>query len=221
LNIYLKKFQQKNICIVTLYTKNIESYSKLTEKINKKYANDNNYDFIVFKERFSNDRAPQWDKLKAIQKCLELGYKYVFWIDSDAYFNKNIRLETFLKDEKEFYICEDLKNSDNKCLINTGTMLIKNTNYIKLFLEKWWESYDKEYLFKPYHEQTILDNIIKNNYFNIKEKIQIYPDYTFNCYFNDVYNKNTRDNLFVVHMMATSEDIRVKIAKEKCNELNI
>lgn len=214
-----EQFQQSEICIVTLYTKNIESYSKLTEKINRKYAEDNNYSFIVFKERFADDRAPQWDKLKAIEKCLEMGYKYVFWIDSDAYFNKNIRLESFLENDKEFYICDDLKNSGGNCLINTGTMLIKNTNYMKSIIKKWWECDNKTYLFTPYYEQKILDNMIKENLFNIQEKIKIYPDYAFNCYFNDVYDKNSREQLFVVHMMATSEDKRIEIAKEKYDEL--
>jgi hypothetical protein len=202
-----------------LYTPNIESYSKLTEKINRKYAQKKNYDFILFKQRLSNDRAPQWDKIKAIEKCFNLGYKYVFWIDSDAYFNGNTSLEEFLDNENEIYICDDLRNSNKKCLINTGTILIKNTEYTRELISKWWNWGDKKWMYEAYHEQKVLDDMIKNDFMKIGSRIKIYPDDTFNSYISQIYTE--REKLFVVHMMATDEKTRIKIATQKCNELRI
>lgn len=206
-------------CIVMLYTPNIASYSKLTEKINRKYAKENGYDMVVFKDRFANDRAPQWDKVKAIEHCFNMGYKYVFWIDSDAYFNKGNRLDEFLEEGKDIYICDDLKNSNGKTLVNTGTMLFKNTEYTRELMKDWWEWKDDTYLYKPLHEQKILDDMIKTNHKGIKDKIKIYKDEVFNNYWEQIYTD--RDRLFVVHMMATIEETRIKMANEKCKELGI
>lgn len=196
------------ICVVMLYTPNISSYSSITERINRQYCNKWNYDFKLYNTLIPN-KWPTWSKLEAIKSSLP-NYDYIFWIDSDAFFNDHdIKLEQFIT-SYDMYICDDLPNNvpGQHCLVNTGTMLIKNTKYMQDFINIWL-NYDGPYNYQPYHEQTVLDYMIKNNIFNCKTKIKIYSATTFNSVFGEFY-----DNDFIIHMMGLDEQNRINIAKQ-------
>ena len=205
------------ICIVMLYTPNISSYSKITEQINRKYCNKWQYDFKLYDTLIPNKWAT-WSKLDAIKKTLlNYNYDYIFWIDSDAFFNnQNIQLENFIT-TYDMYICDDLPNNlpGQHCIVNTGTMLIKNTKYMQDFFNIWL-NYDGPYNYKPYHEQTILDYMIKNNIFNCKNKIKIHKANIFNSI---IYKFNNDD--FIIHMMGMDEQSRINIANQKLISISI
>lgn len=189
---------QPNICICMLYTDNISSYSKLAEKINREYADRHKYKIHVYRHRLS-DRAAQWDKVLAVNYLLDTNlYDYVFWIDSDAYFNiQHLKLEDIILFDPslDFHICDDLPQSNGRCLVNTGTFLIRNCTWSKKFLKDWWNHPNSpEYYHVPFHEQTILDQIVKTD----SRRIKIYPTTSFN---SDT-NLREIDNYFVVHLMS-------------------
>lgn len=197
------------ICIVMLYTSNISSYSKITEQINRQYCNKWQYDFKLYDTLIPNKWAT-WSKLDAIKKTLPV-YDYIFWIDSDAFFNNHdIPLENFIT-TYEMYICDDLPNNvpGQHCLVNTSTMLIKNTKYMQDFIDIWL-SYDGPYNYQPFHEQTVLDYMIKHNIFNCKNKIKIHEAKTFNSI---IYEFHKDD--FIIHMMGLDEPSRINIAKQR------
>lgn len=213
------RFKNKNkdkLCICMLYTPNVAEYAQLTETINRIYAEKHGYDFVVFKDRMANDRAPQWDKVKVLEKVLDMGYKYVFWIDADAYFNiHEIPLEAFLDEDHEMYICDDLPNSQgySNCWVNTGTMLIKNTAFMRQFVTRWWNTNMPKYMYGNYHEQTVLDTIIKNDPY-VKSKVKIYAAKAFNSLGDEIYKETPGWNkTFVVHMMSTKKEFRIEKAK--------
>jgi hypothetical protein len=205
------------ICIVMLYTPNISSYSKITEQINRKYCNKWQYDFKLYDTLIPNKWAT-WSKLDAIKKTLfNNDYDYIFWIDSDAFFNNHdIQLENFIT-TYDMYICDDLPNNlpGQHCIVNTGTMLIKNTKYMQDFINIWL-NYDGPYNYQPYHEQTILDYMIKNNIFNCENKIKIYKANTFNSIIYEFHNDD-----FIIHMMDMDEQNRINIANQKLISISI
>ena len=92
------------------YTDNIKSYSELSENINRKYCEKNNYDFKVVKNIDVEGRALQWCKVKVVSENMK-DYNYVIWIDSDAIFhNHNIQLESFInKSNKDILVCDDIR----------------------------------------------------------------------------------------------------------------
>jgi hypothetical protein len=200
-----------------LYTPNISSYSKITEQINRKYCNKWQYDFKLYDTLIPNKWAT-WSKLDAIKKTLfNNDYDYIFWIDSDAFFNNHdIQLENFIT-TYDMYICDDLPNNlpGQHCIVNTGTMLIKNTKYMQDFINIWL-NYDGPYNYQPYHEQTILDYMIKNNIFNCENKIKIYKANTFNSIIYEFHNDD-----FIIHMMDMDEQNRINIANQKLISISI
>ncbi len=220
---FLKLNDEKNpkICICSYYTKNIASYSMKTEKINRNYAKKHGYDYLVYHEdNIRSDRAPLWNKLLAIEKSLnELNYEnrkydFVFWIDSDAYFNQDeIKLEKFILPEKDFYICDD----DSQSIANTGTFLLRNSVWSREFIKHWWKSGEQSYFAdRKFHEQTILDGLLSCDMLGINKKLAYFKSEEFNS--KPICIKKQRDRwneTFVVHLMALNFDKRNELIDKK------
>lgn len=188
------------ICICMCATPNIHVYSKLSERINKAYAEKHNYDFKIF-DYMPTDRAPQWCKIKVILDLLnDYKYDYLFWIDADAFFNKHdIKLEKWISDY-EIVICDDEKNSYIENTINTGTMLIKCSDWNKWFFQEIW-NYKGPLLYAPYHEQNVMEQMIKHH--KVESKIKVLDANDFNSVCDEI-----SDDTFVIHLMSYSSQIR-------------
>ncbi len=207
----IENYENFNICICMSYTDNIKSYSSIAEKINKKYANKHKYDFKVFSHEMT-DRAAQWCKISVINELLETNnYEYIFWIDSDAFFNKHdIKLETIINDNKnkEIIICDDIKNSDRENSINTGTMFVKCSEWSKKFFKLLWE-YKGPHLYDSLHEQSVMEDFIKKKILDCHLKIGIKSANLFNTEYYLLDDNNIKDN-FIIHVMAKPENYRIE-----------
>lgn len=203
--------RRAEICVCMLYTKDIAGYAALTEKINRAYAARHGYDFIVFRDRLAKDRAAQWDKVKAVEACFDAGYEFVFWIDADAFFNVHeLALETFIDDDHDLFICDDMANSAglNDCWVNTGTMLLRNTEFSRALLKRWWNTERSDLLYGRYHEQTVLDQLIKTDP-DVAIGVRIYPAKAFNSVGPELKNPKTDwRETFVIHMMSNGPSFR-------------
>ncbi len=220
------------ICICMFYTSNIESYSKLAVKINKNYADKHGYDFIVTHNRKS-DRGIQWEKVWAVEDIIKSNkYDYIFWIDSDAFFNKqDISLEKLIlennsalisegslnkntkKENIYLHICDDLGNSGGTCLVNTGTFLVKNNDWSKKFFNYWWcHKEATTFYWKSQFEQHVLDYIIKNELEHSKY-IQVYSARMFNSICRPPFTTALKED-FIVHVMASSHELRYSIMEK-------
>lgn len=214
---------KKKICICMSHTENIYDYSKLTERINKEYAIKHGYDFQIFNLEMT-DRAPQWCKIDVINRLLNENdinqYDYLFWIDADAFINKHdIPLETFITDmNKNIIICDDVPNSGKENTINSGTFFVKCNDWSKEFFKKLWD-YNGEYLYKYFHEQTMMEYYINENIMDAKKYIEVKPASTFNSDINQIYNGSGKDT-FLIHLMAMSRDFRVEYINNWMKEHN-
>lgn len=208
-------FEKIRICICMSYTDNIKSYSSITEEINKKYALKNGYDFKVFSHKMS-DRAPQWCKISVINELLSLNkYEYLFWIDSDAFFNKHdIKLENIINNDKdkEIIICDDNKNSGRKNTINTGTMFVKCSEWSKEFFKSIW-NYKGKYLYDPFHEQKIMEDFIFEKIMDSHLKIGVKPANLFNSEYALLEDSAIKNN-FIIHVMSKPENYRIEYVKK-------
>lgn len=207
-------YSNDKICICMYYTDDIKSYSDLIADINQRYAIKHGYGFVSFSGRVS-DRYPTWDKLfYTLALLLEGKYDYIFWIDSDAFFNmhdKKIQDVIDIKSDYDLHICSDVPNSAGLCRVNTGTYLIKNTDWsIDLISRIWDHPFTNHYSQNKYHEQTILDYLIKYNP-KVSVKTKIYPARKFNSvYLVSVLKLNNND--YIIHLMGRSAEERIDAA---------
>lgn len=202
------------------YTENIKSYARLSMKINKKYADTHGYFFFVGHENMKKyNKAPQWCKILLIKQLLEdpamKNVDYFFWIDADAIFNKqDVKIEQFIEKHSfaEIIICDDNENSGRTPSINTGTMIVRNSDWNRNFFNQIW-NYDGVFNWKPVHEQAVMEQLIFSNQ-DVLQKIAIVNGKQFNSYFYQLLNSERVASMleqnFVIHLMATNANYRIK-----------
>jgi hypothetical protein len=201
--------QSIRICICMSATPNIYSYSKLSEYINRKYAEKHGYTFVMFYDTMT-DRAPQWCKIQVLNKLLDTDmYDYIFWIDADAFFNNfDIGIQKIISDsKKDLIICDDIANSGRKDTLNSGTFIVKTTDWSKDFFKKLW-SYKGPYLYKYFHEQTMMEQYLDKDHMDVR------PAKEFNTEIGVQLKNNTLKDNYVIHLMAMTADFRVKYMSE-------
>ena len=208
---FAQRRNKYKIVVCMSYTDNISSYSKKTEMINRKYAQKHGYDFSKF-DFHVDDRALQWSKIKAVNYLLQSPKKfdYIFWIDSDAFFNDfDKALDSVIdqNNQKDIILCDDAPNSGRENTINTGTMLIKSTAWCKTFCHQWYE-YAGKFLYEPHHEQSVLESFIAQNVYGCKDRIAIAPTKSFNSAAYEL-KKYMKCDDYIIHLMAEPENFRI------------
>lgn len=88
---------------------------------------------------FDTSRAPAWSKIKAAQRLLtEESCDWVFWLDADTVImNSSKRIEDFLP--KADSSIDFVVTRQKVISFNSGAWLIRNTDWSKEFLQRWWD----------------------------------------------------------------------------------
>jgi len=191
-----------NIVIAQYWTENL-SYGKYTEAINKKYCEEKGYTYHVETNTDKiktgiEDREFTWYKPKFLTEVLELyNPDYVLFLDADAVICDDTQnIEDFIDENYDAVLAKDYSEHS---LMNAGVILLKNSEWSKDFLNKWWDS--AEYLqgkdatrlsvdesnlekigyFKNalWHDQTCL-SLLYENISSIQDKIKIIENRSFN-----------------------------------------
>jgi hypothetical protein len=114
-----------------------------------------------------------WSKIKMIMDALDKGYKYIFWIDTDAAI---VDFETDLRDGFKGFIgcCEHNAKAFPENLqvpthFNIGVTFVQNGNGVKEFVQKWWDSFPGH---DRWMEQGSFNELIKDNplFFKLDDK---------------------------------------------------
>jgi hypothetical protein len=156
------------ICVVMFYDKNV-TFGNFSFEINQRYCLKNNIDIIKSNTNSYNNRTSHWERLPLIIKHLP-NYDYIIWIDADAIFYEDSpNIESIINQhlDKDFIFSMDRPPLTN---INTGVFIVKNTEYSRIFLEKW--GYDEDiYKTNPHplwFDQGCFIHMWNNNLLDIK-----------------------------------------------------
>lgn len=124
------------------YDRHIEKYGDNCYKINKVYCKKYNYDLIKSSERTYKCRSKHWERYPLILKHIR-EYDYVVWIDADAFFyNVSPPITDLInKYKKEILFSED-GNRLNPPAVNSGVLILKNTESVINIITKWAYSED-------------------------------------------------------------------------------
>jgi hypothetical protein len=196
------------ICVVSLFTEEIETESRLSTLNKKKYCEKYDIDYRFYFGRASKRHA-QWDKIQCLIQTLP-EYDYVIWMDSDTIFNNfEISLNKLILDSVNFdaLFCSDVCYSEGvtHLMVNTGVMIFKNTAWSSNLLNKVWNSipeYNLEVLKKhsydgfPHEQGKMCEILIKENY----KKFKIFPSSQFNSHPN-----SSNEKTFIIHYMGSRQ----------------
>ncbi len=161
-----KKYKIK---IITSYDEDFNKVGNKTKETFKKYAEIQGYNFQNITMP-STGRPPAWNKIRILMdEMIKKEFEFLMWIDADAFFNNyNIDIANEIEQEKEIYMvkhyCEVHKGSiyQNTKLtilrINTGVLLMKNSEHNLKFLQKVWDK--KEYINHQWWEQAAIMDLM-------------------------------------------------------------
>jgi len=155
--------------ICMYYDEKIKQYADKCKYINQAWCNKNGYDFIFTNEKLINSSHPSYNKLPFLLNTLiEKDYDYLVWVDADAWFIKDYKLDMFVSSGKDFIFSGDI--TDN---INCGIFFVKNTQYTRDFLCEWINGKYKN-INPAWWEQGKLTTMFNQNVLDIKNHCFIY-----------------------------------------------
>jgi tetratricopeptide (TPR) repeat protein len=161
---------QYKIAIVSYSTPNILNYSAYTHAINTLYSQHNGYYFRQLNQtngQFDSEDE-RWNKIMILRSSLltwARAFDYLIWIDADAIvLNFQFHFDDLIAQHPSADLIASSENhellisnlfscggSANK--INTGLIIVKNTQWSLDFLLSYWNHSDR----RTYHDQTVFD----------------------------------------------------------------
>ena len=160
---------KSKICITTGFNKPYKSIGDLCLKSIRKYADKFEYN-VELNNKLWEYEEPHLAKIVWILELFEKGYDYVFWIDADALIvNQNEDIGNEIVAGKDLYLVKHIYH--NIDIVNTGVMLIKNSNWSKALLKEVLKrARNGEMRKHAYYENGILNKILgyywlPSNYF--------------------------------------------------------
>ena len=148
-------------------------YTKYSRETTISYCKKYNFDFIEDEEVYNKDKPIPWSKLLLLLKYID-NYDYIIWIDADILImNHDISFEDIIKKYEEY----DIVCGSNERMINTGILIVKNTDFTKTFLKMVYEN-EYNHLEDPNEryqnwEQGSFINLWDKNYLNCQTKIKV------------------------------------------------
>lgn len=149
-----KTLEDLRICITTLTDKKTQSHSPLRRMVRwrnyddildltweskQQYADKHGYYLFDGSDLVDPRRPAQWSKILAAQHLLTVEQcDWVLWHDADTLFmNTSIRIEDFLPQDPrvDLLVAVDDPNPG----YNSGSWLVKNSEWGRQFLQDWWD----------------------------------------------------------------------------------
>lgn len=206
----------------------LPEYAKKSRAINAEFCERHGYDFLEFVYP-KNTMSPYWTRVdRFITLCDQYKDDTIFvYVDLDAVVNPQMhryRLEDILrslsiKKDYDVYIGKD---ADIRKYVNSGVIILRNTQWSRSLLEEWWRHYDPtKWLYngtkwvcvldkrrfckwaEDYYEQGELEKLYYNDWNNSRDHIAILD---VNVMSNAaLVNRNT----FIYHLMGISDSDRL------------
>ena len=138
--------------LVTYATKDIWDYTAYSLAAMEAYAEHNGYIMLHLDPGSSNyePKDARWNKVKILEEAIhpETGWArdldYVAWVDADIIFlDMGLRLEQVAAANPKAHIIVSAEHAGSSTLINSGTVLVRNSNWARKFLAQWWNFADR------------------------------------------------------------------------------
>ena len=188
-----------------------KEYTKYSRQNKILYCEKNGYELIEDDKMYNSEKPIPWSKLLLIQKYLS-NFDYLVWIDADIYImNKDVKLETLIEKYKDYDI---ICGSDWK-MANTGVLIVKNTDFSKIFLDKvYTNEYDPKadpndrYL---NWEQGSFINLMDRNILNCGTKIKVTNPTEINSYWFNYFPGH-----FILHFAGVRGELLGYLMRDYC-----
>lgn len=153
----------------------------MTHQINQIYARRHNYTFLVNETRRLPHLTPQWEKIPLIANLLGLfdAPSVIFLLDDDAFVYKhNITVESWLQ---KFPHSDIIIGVHSKGQLNTGAVIIRNTDWSVQFFKEVLETKDCNHMQRTccWEQDCVIHIMRKKNQHSHFAQV---PAADFNCH---------------------------------------
>jgi hypothetical protein len=198
----------------------LESYGKYTIPWNQKYAETHGYDFILDQQPTTLS-SPAWEKVRVMKEALN-NCPWVLYVDVDAIFNNpmvTIEKAIASRGNQDVMVCSDGPNSNNLYVANGGVIFVRNSPGGHYFLDKLW-SMRYEYTEFAF-EQKAMSDLLRSDDANfvalVCDSREFNSDY---LTVKVIENTGQWPSDFIVHLMATSNEVRINLFRLRIQELS-
>lgn len=142
-----------NLAILSYASTDIWDYASYSFAVNAVYAERNEYYIVMYDEHTHNYEAAdsRWNKVKILERSLHyplmgdsVDMDYVVWVDADFIFlDFSLRLEQIAAEHPKAHIIMSAEHAGSTTLINSGCIIVKNSQWSRSFLNEWWELADR------------------------------------------------------------------------------
>jgi hypothetical protein len=166
------------------------------------YCNKHGYTFIQDESVYDQSKTIPWSKIPLILKYID-EYDYIVWVDADMLImNSAIKIESFIDKYSEY----DIICGNDWKMINTGFMIIKNSDFSKEFYKAVFNnvynpSDDKNGRYNN-HEQGSFINLHDRNFMDCQARIKVTSPRDMNSYW---FNFHPGD--FILHFAAVRGEL--------------
>ena len=199
------------ICTLSI-GESYKRYTRYTTQNKKIYCEKHGYTFIEDDDVYNKDKPIPWSKLLLMNKYLS-DFDYLVWIDADIYImNKETKIESLIQ---KYHDVDIICGSDWR-MVNTGVLIVKNTEFSKEFLQSVYDNNDYDPNSDPNErylnwEQGSFINLHDRNYLNCKEKIQITSPEEINSYWYSYFPGH-----FVLHFAGVRGELLEYLLRDHC-----
>ena len=130
----LQKHYSDDLCIISLYTKEIEDQGKISAKSIQNYCDKHKISYHIYTKPPLSEASGNWSKSILISSKLK-EYSTVMWLDADIVItNKDYNIRNLLSSfNQEIILCKDISKGH---LFNSGAMIFKNSKFSNFILEQ-------------------------------------------------------------------------------------
>lgn len=209
-----------NITILTLYFDNYQPLADIVLPNLREYCRKHDYHFYHYQEKNRDGVSYGFSKLELLLLVLyENKHDYIFVTDLDIFItNPEIKIESFIDDQHDFFITEDVNG------INAGSFIIRNTEWSKRWIEfilSQREGFANEQLvmqkfmwLKKWRTKIkVLDHPSINSY-PYPEYLSEWKQFAGDAEYPTHEEGNWQEGDFILHLPALSLERRIEIFSE-------
>ena len=215
--------------LVTYATPDIWDYTAYSLAVNEVFAEHNGYIMRHLDPGTSDydKKDARWNKVKILEEAIHPDYgwardlDYIMWVDADlVIMDMGLRLEKVAAEFPKAHILLSAEHAGSSTLMNSGAVIVKNSEWSRKFLQEWW-SYGDRNLFS---DQEQFDLLYKARVveWNLERYVSVLPPDALNSDPPAMTQQKPQNQ--VLHLMGEHTPFRVRVFSsgflELCRHMN-
>jgi len=223
-NLYAGGGPTLGVALVTYATPDIWEYTAYSLAINEVYAEHNGYIMRHLDPSTSDydKRDARWNKVKILEEAIhpDTGWArdltYVVWVDADlVVMDMGLRLEKVAAEFPRAHIILSAEHAGSSTLMNSGAVMVKNSEWSRKFLKEWWDYGDRNL----FSDQEQFDLLYKAHVvdWDLERYVSVLPPDALNS--DPPAMTQQKPHNQVLHLMGEHTAFRVKVFSSGFREL--